>query len=410
MSASTIVPVDVLQGSPLDSVKINRVPIRNQSDTSSYSYGGKVEFTLPNDFVDLRDSYLTFFAQANLGGGGSTYVRFTYPIQTIFTRAQVYLGSELVEDITNYNVLAGIFTLASSIDAVERSTMEGNYDTVNRGIDTTTGRYYSVALRMEMLQRVVPLHKLRLPLRIRLFIGDATEILEHDGSAPTSITFNSAYFNYHSLQVPSEVDALLDAQIAAGKSQIRIHTYENFNQATGAGASVTVLLPFKHKVVNALLGVFRQQSQINNPATNNRYIDRFLATQNLISSNAKVGVQIYPADKYDMAGATSQGIVMLQRPFNNIMYQDFRAHDRQQETFMGELPAQRICVPIDLRRDNGPNSMNLWDNGIDTSTSATSSQFSFNFAGSATALSVDVFCRYEVVVNILPGGGISLQQ
>jgi len=215
--SSTIVPVDITQGSPLDSIKINRVPVRIQSDTASYNLNGNVQFTLPNDFCDLRNSYLTFFAQVTANGG--TYVRFSYPIQCMFTRARIFLGSDLLEDIQDHGVLQGMFTLASEHASVTNITLPGSYTDATRATQSAAGRNYTVHMRLESLQRVWPLHKLRLPLRIVLTIGPGTDFLEYDGAAPTAgITFNNAYFNYHSLQVPDEVDEMLKAQIAAGKA------------------------------------------------------------------------------------------------------------------------------------------------------------------------------------------------
>jgi hypothetical protein len=63
MSKVATIPSDLLHDSALDSIKINRVPTRQQSDITSYSANQKIIFTLPNDLCDLRGSYLTFNAR-----------------------------------------------------------------------------------------------------------------------------------------------------------------------------------------------------------------------------------------------------------------------------------------------------------------------------------------------------------
>lgn len=410
MSATTVVPSDLLQGNPVDSIKINRVPVRVQSDTQSYTNNQTIQFTLPNDFCDLRNSYLTFFAQAVLNGG--TFIRFVYPIGCIFNRARIYLGSTLIEDIQDWGVLQGMFTLASEFASVTNVTLPGSYTDATRATQTNAGRQYMFHLRLESLQRAWPLHKIKLPLRIMLTLGAGPDVLEYDGAAPVAgIQFNNAYFNYHSIQVPQEVDSMLDAAIAAGSAKIRVHTFENYQTVVPTSSSSTIMLPFKHKTVNALFCLFRPNASVNSAAVVGKFTDIYAGSQVLINAFAKVGNTVYPADRYDMAqgGTTGLGYLQLQLPFANLMYNDFRAHDRQLDTFMSQTAANRIVVPIDLRRDNSPNA-SLWDNGIDTSGSASSSQFGLTFQAAPGDLSVDVFCKYEAVITILPGGNVMVDQ
>lgn len=405
MSSTQVIPADLTQGTQLDSVKINRVPVRVQSDVANYSYNGIVRFTLPNDFSDLRQSYLTFNLQALLNGG--TYVRYSIPSPCIFNRARVYLGSQLIEDIVNYNVLRGIFAIAGDVESIERTFTEGTFAAANRAIETPIGRAFSVRLHLESLQRVWALHKLRLPLRIELTIGDAPSILEYDGAAPTTFIVNNLYFNYYSMQVPSEVNAALDAQIAAGQAKVKIHTYDNYNTTAPDAASTTLMLPFKHKIVNCLFGAFRRSTVVSNPLSNNKYINQFQAAVEPIQSYMKIGSQIFPSDKYEMSTGVFR-YIQMQTVFNSLMYQDFKIHDRQGSSYASAFPTESIIVPIDTRRDSSPNAA-LWDNGLNTADSATSSQFGIVFAAApGVSLSVDVFCKYEATITLLPGGDIML--
>lgn len=399
----SVIPSDLTFEKALESVRIKRIPVRAQSDTQTYGLNGKVQIQLPSDFSDLRGSYLTFNAIAVQNGG--TYVRFSYPIQTLFRRAQIYLGSEIIEDIDDVNVLQGIFKMASSYASVFNIALEGAYDSISRAAQTVAGRAYSVHMRLESLERVLPLHKIKMPLRIVLTIGSGPDFLEYDGALP-AVTVSEIYLNYHSLQVPSDVSALLDAQIAAGNLKIRVHSWDNYNVQLASATSNTLMLPFKRKTVNAILAVWRDATDVSSPAINGKFTDNFEA-DGVISTYVKIGTQTYPADKYEMNA--NFGYMQMANVFNSIMQPDFRAYYRQQDTFGLQSPATRCGIgAYDLRNDNSPKSDDLWDNGLDTSNSANSQQLGLLFSAAPGALAVDVFAKYESVITVLPGGGISV--
>jgi hypothetical protein len=399
----SVIPADLTFEKALESVRIKRIPVRAQSDTQTYGLNGKVQIQLPSDFSDFRGSYLTFNAIAPLNGG--TYVRFSYPIQSMFRRAQVYLGSEIIEDIDDQNVLQGIFKMASSYDSVNNTTLEGAYLAATRATQTNAGRLYSVHMHLESLMRVWPLHKIKMPLRLVLTIGSGNDFLEYDGSIPV-VTVSDIYLNYHSLQVPSDVSALLDAQIAAGNLKVRIHSWDNYNVQIASATSNTLMLPFKRRVVNAMIAVWRDAADISSAAVDGKFTDQFEA-DGIISTFVKVATQTYPADKYEMN--YNFGYLQMANVFNSIMQDDFRAYYRQQDTFALQAPATRCGIgAYDLRNDNSPQSDKLWDNGIDTSQSANSQQLGLLFTAAPGALAVDVYAKFESVITVLPGGGIDV--
>lgn len=409
--SSKSIPADLLVGPQPDSVEIKRVPVRVQSSNSSYGAGQNVEFVLPPDFCDFRRSYITFFAQATQNGG--TYIRFSYPISCIFNRARIYLGSQLIEDIQDQNVLRGMFTLASAKYSVVDVNQEGALNVALRNVDTAGGRTYTVVSRFESLQRVWPLHKIRLPFRLVLTIeSNLAAIMEYDGAAPTAgITFNNAFLNYYSLQVPDSVEAMLDASIAAGQAVVRIHSWENYNTSVPSAASSTLMLPYKKKWMNAIMALYRPTADVTSALTINKFIDDYTGSQVLTQAYLKIGTQIYPSDKYDLSlngTGTAWGYTIMQVPFNMIMEADYAAHLRQQETYMADQPVTRVCVPFDLRRDNSP-GVQLWQNGVNTEDSANSSTLGLTFTSAPGALTIDVFAKYEIVIKILPGGSVDIQ-
>jgi hypothetical protein len=400
----SVIPSDYTFEKAIESVRIKRLPVRAQSDTQSYTTGGKIQITLPSDFSDLRGSYLTFNAIAPANGG--TYVRFSYPVQTMIQRAQVYLGSKVIEDIDDQAVIQGMFKGASSYDSVNNLTTEGAYLAATRATQTNAGRLYTVHMRLESLERVWPLHKIKMPLRIVLTLwGSTPYFMEYDGSAPT-VTISDIFLNYHSLQVPDDVSAMLDASIASGNCRIKFHSWDNYNVQLSSATSNTLMLPFKRKCVNAILAVWRDAADISSAAVDGKYTDQFEA-DGIIQTYVKVATQVYPSDKYEMN--YNFGYLLMSPVFNSIMNDRFHAYDRQQDTFALQAPATRCGIgAYDLRLDNSPKSDGLWGNGVDTSQSANSQQLGLLFSAAPGALAVDVFAKYEASVTVLPNGGIEL--
>jgi hypothetical protein len=398
---SKVIPEDLTYVQIVDSARINRVPVRTQADTQTYGVSGKIQIQLPNDFSDLRGSYLTFNAIAPLPAG-STYVRFSFPVQTAFQRAQVYLGSQIIEDIDDYGVLAGMFKLCSSFDSVNNLFNEGVYANATRATQTAAGRLYIVRLRLESLERVWALNKIKLPMRIVLTVAPEANFIERDGATAAVPIFSDVYLNYHSIQVPQDVDALIDAQINSGKLRVCFRTWDNYNVQLQSATSNTLMLPFKRKCVNSIIAGWRPSADISNPAVTDKYTDDY--TSPPIQTFVKILSQVYPADKYDMN--FNFGYLQMNNVLNSVLNTEFHSYDRQQDTFQGQAPAQRILAAYDLRRDSSPKSGMLYDNGVDTSGSANSQQLGLLFSIAPGAIAVDAFARWEEVVTITSGGNI----
>lgn len=399
----SVIPPEYTLSKVPKSVNIRRLPVRQSAETQSYGANGKVQITLPPDFNDLRDSYLSFHAIAPINGG--TYVRMSYPVQACFSRIQVYAGSVCLEDIQDYGVLAGIFKLASSNQSVIGPQMEGSYTDATRATETNAGRLYACRLRLESLTRIWPCNKLLIGLRIVLTIGGVTDFMEYDGSAPVPV-FSQFYYNYHVVQPDSAINELLDASIKSGSAQIRFHSYDNYQTNSATASSQILMLPFKRKTVNSIVVANRLQSEVSDPTVTGRYTDQFSCSATLQSAYVKINSYVYPQDYYNMQ--FNQGYYMLALPLNSIMNDDFSAHTRQGDTFSDASPVNRVVIPFDLRDDSSPSGQNTYGNGVDTAASGNAQTLNMTFSGASGAISSDVFAKYEVVVTVLPGGGITV--
>lgn len=403
--ASTI-PPDLTFTKSLKSIPIRRLGSRQNSDTNQYAANSRIQLTMPNSFCDLRGSYLTFFAQAtaNIGVPG-TYLRFSYPIQSMFSRLQVLLGTTVIEDTDQFDLLHGVYKQASSYNSVTNVPYEGIYSpAASRAAETIAGRMYTVRLRAESLERVWPLHKLKLPLVIRLYVQDPSVFMEYDGGVPT-VVINSVYLNFNTIEPDNALNALVDASISSGNLKVNFHSWENYNTSVSTATSNVILLPFKKKCVNAIIACYRDAADVNGPTVNGKYTDQFQA-KGLQQAYCKVASTIFPQDKYDLA--YTSGYQLLANPFNQIMNDDFQAFARQQDTFSLQDIANRTVVPFDLRHDNSPSAHKIYNNGIDTSATANAQSAGFNYNALTGNLSYSFFCKYEVICTILPDGNVSV--
>jgi hypothetical protein len=386
-------------------VNIRRLPVRAASDTQTYANNGKITIVIPPDFVDFRaGSFLSFYAIAPINGG--TFIRFSYPIQTIFRRVTVYLGSQVIEDIDDYQALAGMFKLCSSNQAVVGPQMEGSYTDATRATQTNAGRLYSCKLRLESLERVWPLHKLLVPLRIVLQLADVSTYIEYDGGATAGLSFSEVYMNYYVIQPDDAVDQMLDASIKSGNAQVCFHSWDNYNTALATATSQTIMLPYKRKCVNGVVAGVRLQSEIASAAVTGKFTDQWSCSSTIQSGYVKINSQTYPQDFYNMQ--FNQGYYMLAWPLNSLLNDEFSASTRQADTFSDASPVDRVIVPFDLRKDSSPSGQNAYGNGVDTSASGNAQTLQITYAAASGAISVDVFGKYEVVVTLLPGGGIDI--
>ncbi len=412
MQAPHIIPADLIgTGVMPDSVPIVRVPVRQLSDTSTYSNGSNIYFTLANDFIDLRESYITMFAQATMNGG--TYLRFVYPISCIFQRLRIECGSQVLFDCQDYGVLKGLFTLASQNGSVLDVTQEGTITDAVRATDTTTGRLYCLRFNhIDLLNRVWPLHKIKANLRLVLTVEtNSAVMLEYDGSAPVAgITLNNMYYNFCSLKVPRSVDELLEASIASGRALIKSHGWDNYSISLSSATQQTVFLPFRFKYLNAILGCYRLSASTTSPTQVGKFINIFNASSVENQSWIKVGNQIYPSDRFDMSPGTGlDGAVIMQPYFNSIMQDEMKGEYRQQDNYQSTSVATRVCHPFSLYSDPSETD-DIFKNGVDTAGSATSSNWSLIFFGASGALNADIYAKYEQVITINSNGSVTVDQ
>ena len=378
---------------------VKRVGVRTQSDNSIYGPGAKMTLTFPQSWADFRQSYLTIDALVTRTGG--TYIRFSYPIQCIFSQCTIKLGGEIVEFIDNFQVLQGLFKEASDLDSVTSVYNEGDYSSAANRATQAAGRTYNVHLRLESLLRVLPLHKINQPLQLILQVAPSTTFIETDG-AVNLMQFSNVFYNYFQIDGTADQAAALQASINAGLCQIQYHTWENYNTSMATATTQTMSVPVRRRNVNAIIVGARLQSIVNNPISDQKFVDNFALSALPIVAYAKVNNQPYPSDFYQMNGL-GLGYYQMSIVFNGIMESDFYAHYRQQTTFSNAAPTSRQVYAFDLRQDSSPGANKLWNNGVNTADSSNSAVITVTYGGASGAAVYDVFSKYEAVITVSPG-------
>lgn len=395
----TAIPRDILQQT-VDQAPIGGVTrkiARLQADQGSYNYGQKIIFNFPSELIDLRRSYMTFFAQLTLNAG--SYCSFAYPLNTLFSRIRVTIGSQVVFDCDGQDVLSGIFKLASSSASVANYTGDGTYTQATRRTESTTGRLYEIKFNHEFLERVIPVDRIQGGYRLELFVNQAVNCLEYDGGIPT-LTLNNVAYQYYVLEVSSEVSQTIDAMIASGQYVIKGWAWSTFTGQTQAGTTATLQLPFKFKCIRGMLACYRDQADVTDPLQLQRFVDQF-QEDGITLANLKIGSNVVPLDSYQMQFAL--GYLLPQRDWVSFLNHWYQIHDRQMDFYGAGNAANHFQLAFDTRKDS---TSDAWDNGIDTSSNSVNQVINAQFTASPGALAWNVYCCYQVTLQLSARGNV----
>lgn len=383
---------------------VKRVGVRAQSDSPTYGAGARITLNFPQAWADFRQSYLTIDALATQATG--TFIAFSYPIQTIFSQVQIKLGGEVVEFIDNFQVLQGIFKIASDLNAVTNVFLEGSSVAATRNTESA-GRTYYCHLNLESLQRVIPLHKINQPLQIMLQVAPSSTFIETDGTI-TSMQFSNVYWNYAQIDGTADQATALQSAINGGTCLIPFHSYENYNTSAASATQQSMSVPVRKHNVDHILVAGRLQTAVNDLTRLDKFTNSFGLTNNPIVHYAKVNNQPTPSDFFQQNGL-GLGYYQNLIAFNSVMERMFYAHERQQSCYGAAAWASRQILAYDLRQDSSPKANNRWGNGVNTADSSNSAIVNITYAGASGAAVYDVFSCYEAYIQVKPGMSATVQ-
>lgn len=408
-----IPPALSLASDPENLAQMARQGIRQKSDVQTYQENDKMIFNIPAGMVDFRDSYIKFFFIGALTGAAAT-VSYSYPMPTIFERLRIFLGSRLIEDIDNYAVLAAMMHLSKPAASLNDQS-KGSDVVGTRQTETIAGRSFDFRLEVEALEKIWPLHKISVPMRIELTLNSNAQFLECNVNNEGTYTVSQAFFHYHFLDVTDSYDNALTQKIEEGRLVIPFRSFHNYDNTNLTGASYAQEMPFRFLAINRIIHGMRVTADILDQTINDKYVG--IWEQNDVDTvSIRINNKTYPSDKMDLSQDPTK--LELQRWFADLWNEKFHCNFRNEDMIAainwGATAGTRTTfISFDVRNNNADSidgGPNLWGNGINTAQSGSTTilQLQLGAVPPGGQNTVESHCQYEVFVKIKPAGAIEV--
>lgn len=264
-----------------------------------YNAGQIAYVDFPNTMMDLRKAFL-HFTVTGTPGTGSTYNRFNFDIRSIIKRVEVLIGSRVVVDISNFNVLSNMLNnlmdvnLFSTVGQISGGT--GSQAQRNAAFANSTYDVQMYHFNTSFFQSILPLQKLATNVRLRLTFANANECIETDGTNPTYVVSN-LQFHYNVLIPDEKFNSLWDSKIRGDGIHWTYETFSNFqttNLLANGTNNATQILNYKFNSLLGVLMVMRDSANIYNFAANDKLNKYNYNGLNLF--RLRISSQSYPID------------------------------------------------------------------------------------------------------------------
>lgn len=415
---------------------LNTKYTRVKADAQVYGPTDTAYISLPvQPIVDLRDAVLTFQAQTT-GGGGTC--RFERNIQSIIRQIRVYIGSEAIEDIQNYDVLSGMFYLSQGTDVNQANlsavatgpglnpALGGIFDPTQRQTQSSALTRYGVRLHLDSLRQVLPLAKLGQEMRIEIIFNQIGRCLEQSNVVvgDEDFTVRDMYFHYRGGTMSKRLSDEFDAQIATNKYVFPLRSWRHFvSSELGTGTSATISIPSRFKTINRVLACARDSTTVNDLTVFNK-TTAFVSNRNLNRYSLIVNGEQFPRDQHvGLAGDPSGTIPQLEWAW--CLNKDFKIAQKDFYFLGGSVDAasqlgfttspavNSFMMAWDMRKINDDyrdtSFPAIWANGISTADVSSQMQLEVDYsAGNANPVEYHLFTQYELAVRVRPGGMIDI--
>lgn len=245
------------------------------SPQSNYQPGQLIQFALPNELLDLRNSSFQFNITGSRVGG--TFAMFQKDIRCIIKRMTISFGSKTVVDINNYGLLCSIMDNCKDTQWAESvgKLQYGTGDAASRQADfANSNRSYAVQLynfsnHAELLGQVLPLMMLNVQLYINLYLALPSECITTDGTS-ASYVVNNCQFHCASL-TPSP--GWMNAYNAKPSVNYNFLSLENNFDTSILQAGITKCsktLNFRNSSLIGLFFVMRPSANLQNIAVDGK--------------------------------------------------------------------------------------------------------------------------------------------
>ena len=403
-----LIPRDYWLGKPDIALKGKRQPVRQRSDISSYQGGSKINITVPPVMYYGKNAKLTFNGNVTPSTVPGTYDSFQFPIQTIFSRVRVYVGSDLVEDIESYDALVAAMSQswASTLKGDSKFNFdEGIADQTLRHLYSGNNLRYSVDLRLDSLNGFLPLEFMGKALRIELTLNRPADCLESDAAAPDATDeLTEVYLEYHKMTLNQDFRKMLIDSINAGTYVVPYTSWAHFENQWSGNAFQTEI-PSRYRNILRFLGMQREATAIGS-----WQLDSFTryAIINYTSLSLKINNVLYPEDK-NTSLASDPFQSTLARDYNVVMNKWSKSLARQGDSlqYFDPGPLERAIVAFDLREDVD-DAHEVYANGVDTSRAGSSYVFQLTSSVAEPQTQINTYTQYESTMKITAGGNVEI--
>ena len=376
-------------------VKRNYTSIQSVNATYTSGSGAFIIINLPPGINNTKCSYLTM--NIDVANGSNSYNRMSNPYPgTLFTRAQVYAGSVLLEDVLNFGELYAANYACKPYNAVNNNAHYENTDATRQSISEGNNMFKLELDLLKSLQVLWPTSMMNNQLQLRLYIADGASALEGDVAAPVA-TLTNIFWWYQSLIIQDpQYEALLKQALEVG-IQLPILSWES-NQIASNVSSTTynAIVPFKRQVCQALMFIIREEGLTFSDD------DKFITTiTNPSEFSVKINGEIYPYPKFiDMSTTPAYGWVFrnLFQDFMKSAYYDSSVGD---ENVLQFIQATYRPLLIDTRKSYGkfPQQTGV-GNGLDVSGAGSSIVLQTRFASAPTSAEIIAYICYENIITL----------
>ncbi len=290
------------------------------SNGNSFVPGNLIQMDLgQRGFFDPESCYLRYKMTA--AGADATYVMIN-SYSAVFSRLNVYFGSQLVENITGYNQVQA-FLQNTHMSVADKYGVQAAYgykgtssiadmDSADIVVSSGTGSHTAGILLPCVLtnsDKMIPLFAMP-QVRVELQV-EALSSIFFDGTAPTSLTISDVELVYSQVDLGAEVEGMIRG--SGGEFFIKSQSFTNTSNslATGANGQYSV-------VFNQRLESIKSAYLLASPTGENIWGDAIDITATNGSYQFQIGQTTYPQQPLSTSRAKNAMIQSLRKAVGSI--------------------------------------------------------------------------------------------
>lgn len=355
-----------------------------------------------SDLCDFRNCMLRFNFNGAPGSGGTFDALPDGGVAGLIDRVRVLIGSALVTELINFNLLYQQYLLSCGTQAY--STTKNILTGCNDNLATRTSDFSNntkvwtlpIGEVVRFLGCVVPTGWMSNQIHIEIYFAPANFCIESDRTG-TSYSIENIEFHYRKITVTDAYRSRLNSRISSGGLQIPFLNFSNYNRNMPAATTRQQNnLPWKYSRFIGFYCVNRDQNALSLAATQGKFTNYLLYNQ-FDNSRLKVNNIYFPADSVN---GTNENLIQIYEARDIDLQKDSQLASNYPKYFT-----------IDLAVTQFPQNLTDADEaiqGIDISTSASSlvHEIQLKSGGAPVNIQQDYFAVFFSVVSIDSSGNV----